>query len=298
MRGSRPGSACSTSPPGPATSRSAPRRPGARVVASDLTPEQLRGGPPRGPRRAGSTSSGSRPTPRRCRSPTTSSTSSPPSFGAIFAPDHRAVADEMLRRRAGPGGTIGMINFTPEGLVGGLLRRRSRRTCPHRRPARVARTVGSEAHVRELFGDRVAALEMTRWRLRGASGRPRATTASSSSQTFGPVVGDSTRPSPTIPSGSRRSIATSSTSRRARTGAARRSGGVPLRVPARRGAARGCLVAGGLAQQRSRRLLEDLAPGAGALLLGREVLDDLAHAGGRDLDAVALADLAQVPVVL
>jgi SAM-dependent methyltransferase len=36
--------------------------------------------------------------------------------GAIFAPDHRAVAGE-LRRVCRPGGTIGMINFTPEGLA-------------------------------------------------------------------------------------------------------------------------------------------------------------------------------------
>ena len=34
------------------------------------------------------------------------------SFGAIFAPDHRAVADEMLRV-CRPGGTVGMLNFTP-----------------------------------------------------------------------------------------------------------------------------------------------------------------------------------------
>ena len=38
---------------------------------------ELRGGPARGARRAASSSSGSRPTPRRCRSPTASSTSSP-----------------------------------------------------------------------------------------------------------------------------------------------------------------------------------------------------------------------------
>ena len=38
------------------------------------------------------------------------------SFGAIFAPDHQAVADEMLRV-CRPGGTIGMVNFTPEGLA-------------------------------------------------------------------------------------------------------------------------------------------------------------------------------------
>ena len=39
------------------------------------------------------------------------------------------------------------------------------------------------------------------------------------------------------------------------------------------------------------RLLEDLAPGARLLLLAREVLDDLAHARGGDLDAVAPGDL-------
>src|SRR5919108_570621 len=32
---------------------------------------------------------------------------------AIFAPDHQAVADEMVRV-CRPGGTIGMLNFTPE----------------------------------------------------------------------------------------------------------------------------------------------------------------------------------------
>ena len=39
------------------------------------------------------------------------------SVGAMFAPDHGAVADELLRV-CRPGGTIGMINFTPEGGVG------------------------------------------------------------------------------------------------------------------------------------------------------------------------------------
>jgi ubiquinone/menaquinone biosynthesis C-methylase UbiE len=39
------------------------------------------------------------------------------SAGAIFAPNHQAVADELLRV-CRHGGTIGMINFTPEGLAG------------------------------------------------------------------------------------------------------------------------------------------------------------------------------------
>ena len=42
------------------------------------------------------------------------------SFGAIFAPDHQKVADEMLRV-CRPGGTIGMLNFTPEGLISGFF---------------------------------------------------------------------------------------------------------------------------------------------------------------------------------
>src|ERR671919_1473379 len=38
------------------------------------------------------------------------------SAGAMFAPDQQAVADELLRV-CRPGGTIGMANFTPDGLA-------------------------------------------------------------------------------------------------------------------------------------------------------------------------------------
>ena len=88
---------------------------GASVTAPDITPAQLERGR-RELARAARASSGSRPTPRPSRSTTTPSTSSPPRAGAIFAPDHQAVARE-LRRVTRPGGTIGMINFTPEGLA-------------------------------------------------------------------------------------------------------------------------------------------------------------------------------------
>ena len=126
---------------------------GAEVVASDLTPENFDAGR-REAATAASSSSGSRRTPRRCRSPTASSTSSPPSFGAMFAPDHQAVADELLRV-CRPGGTIGMINFTPEGLARRVLR--ASRTLRAAAPPGGAAPVlwGSEDHVRELFGDRV-----------------------------------------------------------------------------------------------------------------------------------------------
>jgi ubiquinone/menaquinone biosynthesis C-methylase UbiE len=73
------------------------------------------------------------------------------SFGAIFAPDHAAVARE-LRRVCKPGGTIGMINFRPVGaaaeffaLLGGYA--------PPDGDGPPPVLWGDEAHVRELFGD-------------------------------------------------------------------------------------------------------------------------------------------------
>ena len=112
------------------------------------------------------------------------------SLGAIFAPDHQAVADELVRV-CRPGGTIGMINFTPEGLAGRVLRRSSAATRRRRRAGALPPVLwGSEEHVRELFGDRLAALELTRARyVERSPGDARAPTASSSSETFGPVVG-------------------------------------------------------------------------------------------------------------
>jgi ubiquinone/menaquinone biosynthesis C-methylase UbiE len=81
-------------------------------------------------------------------------------LGAIFAPDHQAVADELMRV-CRPGGRIGMINFTPEGLAKeffGIFERYAPA------PPTAARPIlwGSEDHVRELFGDRVASLELKR----------------------------------------------------------------------------------------------------------------------------------------
>ncbi len=41
-------------------------------------------------------------------------------IGAMFAPHHRATADELVRV-CRPGGTIGMLNWTPEGFIGRLF---------------------------------------------------------------------------------------------------------------------------------------------------------------------------------
>jgi ubiquinone/menaquinone biosynthesis C-methylase UbiE len=82
------------------------------------------------------------------------------SFGAMFAPDQRAVADELLRVcRAG--GTIGMTNFTPDGLGGeffGVLAP----YMPPPPPGWVPPVLwGSEEHVANLLGEG-ASLDLSR----------------------------------------------------------------------------------------------------------------------------------------
>jgi ubiquinone/menaquinone biosynthesis C-methylase UbiE len=82
-------------------------------------------------------------------------------FGAIFAPDHRAVARELLRV-CRPGGTIGMINFRPVGLAGEFFELLGRYAPPPPADASPPLLWGVEDHVRDLFGDSVATLDMTR----------------------------------------------------------------------------------------------------------------------------------------
>jgi SAM-dependent methyltransferase len=76
------------------------------------------------------------------------------SIGAMFAPHHQEVADELVRvcRR---GGTIGMLNWTPEGMIGGLFRTMGPFAPPPPPGAQPPPLWGGEGHVRELFGDRV-----------------------------------------------------------------------------------------------------------------------------------------------
>jgi ubiquinone/menaquinone biosynthesis C-methylase UbiE len=108
------------------------------------------------------------------------------SFGAMFAPDHQKVANELLRV-CRPGGTIGMINFTPDGLAAeffGLFARFAPAPPPGALPPILW---GSEAHVRELFGERVESLEMTRSEYVEQAASPR-DYVQLFTQTFGPVV--------------------------------------------------------------------------------------------------------------
>src|ERR671916_228470 len=76
------------------------------------------------------------------------------SIGAMFAPHHQQVADELVRVCA-PGGTIGLLSWTPEGMIGSLFRMMGPFAPPPPAGAQPPPLWGSEEHVRGLFGGRV-----------------------------------------------------------------------------------------------------------------------------------------------
>jgi 2-polyprenyl-6-hydroxyphenyl methylase/3-demethylubiquinone-9 3-methyltransferase len=86
------------------------------------------------------------------------------SVGAIFAPDHQAVADELVRV-CRPGGTIGMTAMAPAGIARELFEIIERFSQPLPPEAESPLSWASEHHVRRLFGDRVELLELTRKQL-------------------------------------------------------------------------------------------------------------------------------------
>ena len=91
-------------------------------------------------------------------------------FGSMFAPDHRKAAAELLRV-CRPGGTIALASWTPDGFIGDLFRTVGAHVPP---PPGVQSPMlwGTEAHLRELFGDGITSLEVTErtftWRFRSA----------------------------------------------------------------------------------------------------------------------------------
>ena len=76
------------------------------------------------------------------------------SIGVMFAPHHQAAADELVRV-CRPGGTIGLLSWTPEGMIGDLFRTMGPFAAPPPPGAQPPPLWGSEEHLTELFGDRV-----------------------------------------------------------------------------------------------------------------------------------------------
>jgi ubiquinone/menaquinone biosynthesis C-methylase UbiE len=85
--------------------------------------------------------------------------------GVMFAPNQQATADELVRV-ARPGGTIGLINWTPQGFIGQMFATMKPYAPPPPPGAKPAPLWGDEDHVRTLLGDRVTSIETRRQNLR------------------------------------------------------------------------------------------------------------------------------------
>lgn len=75
-------------------------------------------------------------------------------IGVMFAPFHQPSADELVRV-CRPGGTIGLLSWTPEGMIGALFRTMKDFAPPPPPGAQSPPLWGSEEHLADLFGDRV-----------------------------------------------------------------------------------------------------------------------------------------------
>jgi SAM-dependent methyltransferase len=80
-------------------------------------------------------------------------------FGAMFAPDQERTANELLRV-CRTGGRIGLVNWTPDGMMGDVFRATGAHVPP---PAGIRSPLewGSEHRLRELFGARVTSLRLS-----------------------------------------------------------------------------------------------------------------------------------------
>ena len=83
------------------------------------------------------------------------------SIGVMFAPHHQEAADELVRV-CRPGGTIGLLSWTPEGMLGAFFRTMRPFMAPPPPGASPAPLWGSEDHVHQLFGERVGFHTMVR----------------------------------------------------------------------------------------------------------------------------------------
>jgi SAM-dependent methyltransferase len=139
---------------------------GARVTASDLTPELLDAGRNR-PEAAGLDIDWVPADAEDLPFDDASFDVVMSSIGVMFAPHHQAAADE-LARVCRPGGTIGLLSWTPDGMLGALFATMKPFMPPPPPGASPPPLWGSEDHLRALFGEGIdlhtlsrSALEIT-----------------------------------------------------------------------------------------------------------------------------------------
>src|SRR5215467_4919652 len=133
---------------------------GASVVASDLTPELFAAGRQEAARQGAQLewrqadaedlpfADGAFDTVLSC-------------LGVMFTPHHQASADELIRV-CRPGGTIGLLSWTPEGFIGQMFAIMKPYAPPPPPGAQPPPLWGREDHVRSLLADRVTGISAHR----------------------------------------------------------------------------------------------------------------------------------------
>ena len=133
---------------------------GAKVTASDLTPELLDAGSGR-PEAAGLDLTWTPADAEQLPFDSEAFDVVMSSIGVMFAPHHQAAADELVRV-CRPGGTIGLLSWTPEGMLGALFATMKPFAPPPPPGVSSPPLWGSEEHLRGLFGGRVEFHTLTR----------------------------------------------------------------------------------------------------------------------------------------
>ncbi len=126
---------------------------GAQVIASDLTPELLDVGRAQAAAR-GAELDWEEGDAEALPYPDAAFDAVLSCVGVMFAPHHQVAADELVRV-CRPGGTIGLLSWTPEGFVGQMFAAMKPYAPPPPAGAQPPPLWGDEGHVRALLGDRV-----------------------------------------------------------------------------------------------------------------------------------------------
>ena len=126
---------------------------GARVTASDLTPELLAAGSRR-PDAQGLDLEWVEADAEQLPFADGSYDVVMSAIGVMFAPHHQLAADELVRV-CRPGGTVALLSWTPEGMLGDLFRTMKPFAAPPPTGAQPPPLWGSEEHLAGLFGNRV-----------------------------------------------------------------------------------------------------------------------------------------------
>ncbi|MFJ8164892.1 class I SAM-dependent methyltransferase [Streptomyces sp. NPDC096136] len=137
---------------------------GGHVVASDLTPELLAEGR-KAARAHGVTLDWREADAEALPFDTGAFDTVMSCVGVMFAPHHQATADELVRV-CRPGGTIGLLNWTPEGFIGRMFATMKPYAPPPPPGAQPPPLWGQEEHVRTLLGDRVTDVDARRRTIR------------------------------------------------------------------------------------------------------------------------------------